>query len=330
MAKERGAALLIVLVMVATLATISVSMVQTVMAARRVAGFNDARGQANWYVQAAEELARVRLGQLIEVTDGKIDRFTPGLNQNLVFPIDGGLIKAVISDETNCFNLNSLAARPVENSDADEASEPTVDPFAFYVELLKSFGIGPNEAERLASTAADWTDIDSDLRPLGAEAGYYASIEQPRSVANTFMVTDQELLDVSGYTPEIYRQIAPYVCAHPNTDIGVFNINTMDERHAPLMVAVFSGQIPTENMMGVMQQQGETIHADVTAFLEHATLAQIAPEFRLTSLLGTGSNYFRLRGEIVYLDSVTRYEAIFEVGENGGANLLRRRLGVDE
>ena len=326
-ASDRGAALLIVLVMVATLATVGISIVQTVIAARRVSSFNDARGQANWYVQGAEALARHRLGQLFELTEGKIDRFTPGLGQELAFPIDGGFIQAEITDDSNCFNLNSLAA---ESQTDDEESTTTVNAFAFYADLLEAMGIGPMEAERLAATAADWIDADSDLRQAGAEAAYYASLETPRSVANTFMVTDRELLDVSGYTPEIYRAIAPFVCAHPDTDIGSFNINTMDERHAPLMGAVFSGQIPTETMMGVMAEQGELVHTDVTAFLEHSTLAQIAPEFRLTSLLSTGSNYFRLRGEIVYLESVTNYEAIFEVEESGEAKLLRRRLGVDE
>lgn len=327
--KDRGAALLIVLVMVATLATISVGIVQTVINARRIAGYNDARGQANWYVQAAEELARVRLGQLAELNETGINRYVPGLGTELSFPIDGGLIKAQIDDASNCFNLNSLAGA---SSDGDEASAATqtVDSYTFYVELLKAMGIGPNEAERLASTAADWVDVDSDLRAFGAEAGLYASALKPRSVANTRMISDRELLDVSGYTPEIYRQIAPFVCARPDTKVGAFNINTMDERHAPLMAAIFTGQIATDVMIGVMEQQGEIVHENVEAFLEHPTLAQVAPEFRSTSLLGTDSKYFRLTGEVVYLDSVTSYEAVLEVEDGGDAKLVRRRLGADE
>ena len=227
-----------------------------------------------------------------------------------------------------------IATEGCYESEDDEAAGPTpqpaVDARKFYVELLKALGFPQGEANRLMSTAADWLDADSNMRPLGAEAGFYAGLPEPRSIGNTFMVTPLELLDVYGYTPEIYRQIAPYVCARPGLQVGSFNVNTMTQRDAPLMVAVYNGQITLESMMAVMRQQSEIEHSDMEAFLSQATLASIDPEQTVTSLLGLRSNYFRLSGEIVYLDSVSSYEAIFQLGEAGQAVLLRRRLGVDE
>tara|TARA_B100000678_G_scaffold291608_1_gene309718 strand:+ start:23564 stop:24580 length:1017 start_codon:yes stop_codon:yes gene_type:complete len=329
---DDGAALLIVLLLVSTLAALSVTVVQTVAASQRMTGYSEARGQAAWYIQGAEQLAQVRLRQLYEMTEGRITRFTPALGIPFRFSIEGGEVRARIEDGSNCFNLNSLA-QPDESED-DEAAGPTpqpaVDARKFYVELLKALGFPQGEANRLMSTAADWLDADSNMRPLGAEAGFYAGLPEPRSIGNTFMVTPLELLDVYGYTPEIYRQIAPYVCARPGLQVGSFNVNTMTQRDAPLMVAVYNGQITLESMMAVMRQQSEIEHSDMEAFLSQPTLASIDPEQTVTSLLGLRSNYFRLSGEIVYLDSVSSYEAIFQLGEAGQAVLLRRRLGVDE
>tara|TARA_Y100000052_G_scaffold21018_1_gene21053 strand:- start:4699 stop:5727 length:1029 start_codon:yes stop_codon:yes gene_type:complete len=329
---ERGAALLIVLLMIATLSVLSVSIVQIVLVSKRSMQLSDAKGQSNWYVLGIEELAKVKLSELWELTQGQVTRYTPGLDIPISFPIDGGNISARIQDRSNCFNLNSLSRPesnlPTGNEEVSANSEAV--PTEVYVDLLEALGVGPQEAIRLMSTAADWVDADSQLRAQGAEAGYYASLRKPRSVANTFMVSPQELLDVSGYTPELYRVLAPLVCAKPDDTIGVFNVNTMDERHAPLMYAVFKGLINVEGMIGVMDQQGDLEHPDVETFLEQPTLAQISSEERLTGLLGTTSKHFRVRGEIAYLDAVSSYEALFEIEDTGKVRLLRHRLGVDE
>lgn len=328
---ERGAALLIVLLMIATLSVLSVSIVQTVLVSKRSLQLSDSKSQINWYVLGIEELARVKLAEMWELTQGKITRYTPGLDIPLAFPIDGGHISARITDASNCFNLNSLSQSEGAASSDDESSIANdAVPSEVYVDLLEALGLGPQEAVRLMSTAADWVDADSQIRAQGAENSYYASLRKPRSVANSYMATPQELLDVSGYTPELYRVLAPYVCVRPNDDIGVFNVNTLNVRHAPLVYSVFKGLINIDGMIGVMEQQGELEHPDVETFLEHPSLAQISTEERLTGLLGTTSKHFRVSGEIAYLDTVSSYEAIFEIEDSGKVVLLRHRLGVDE
>ncbi|MAP95824.1 MAG: hypothetical protein CMK07_12810 [Ponticaulis sp.] len=317
--------MLIVLLLVATLSVLSVSIVQSVMSTTRAMRLSDARGQTGWYVSGAEELARVKLGQLFELTEGRITRYTPGLGVPFSFAIDGGQISVQLEEASNCFNINSLAT----GEDAlAETGGP--DPHVFYTELLTALDFGPNEVNQLVAAAADWVDRDSNLRGTGAEAGYYASLQPPRSPANTDMVSPKELLDVKGYDPEVYRRIAPYVCARPGAEVGVFNINTLTASQSPLLVPVFGGEITTEAMYGIMEQYGELEHPDVTGFLEHPSFAVIATDTILTSVLDMHSSYFRMSGEVVYLDSVTRYEAIFALGDEGRTFLVRRRLGVDE
>jgi general secretion pathway protein K len=76
----------------------------------------------------------------------------------------------------------------------------------------------------------DWLDADSDTRfPNGAEDAYYLKLDAPYRSANRPLSDISELLLVRGVTQEIYRVLAPYLCALPtHTDV---NINT-----APLPV----------------------------------------------------------------------------------------------
>lgn len=321
---DSGAALLVVLLLVATLSVISVSILQTITRSVQVSTVSSSRNQIGWFIRGAEALAAVKIGQLIELTDGEITRFSPGLNQQVIFPVEGGTLLARVEDHSNCFNLNSLAVAE------EEDTELLVSPQDFYTDLLEALGYPVNQANQLMSTAADWVDTDSTQRAYGAESGYYASLSRPRGAANGPMVTPEELLDVRGYTPEIYSVIAPYVCAFPNEEIGIFNVNTMDQNHAPLMYAVFSGQIASESMVGIMQAQGLTEHPDVASFLSNPNLAAIHEDFRHETILSVASNHFRLVGEVVYQETVASYEAIFVTDTTGNVRFIRRRLGVDE
>ena len=320
---ERGAALLIVLLLVATLSVISVGILQTVTRSVQIASLSGARNQVGWFVNGAETLVAQKIRQLAEATEGRITRYSPGLGQDIMFPIDGGNIFARVEDASNCFNLNSLSVDP-------EAESVTVNPHLFYTRMLIALGFPQNQASQLMQVAADWIDSDSTQRAFGAENGYYAALASPRSAANGPVVTSKELLDMRGYTPEIFRVIAPYVCARPDQDIGPFNINTMDQRHAPLMVAVFSGEISIDQMTAIMETQGNGEFPDVETFLTEPSLAAVVPERRLEAVLGTVSNFFRLSGEVVYVDAVTSYEAVFRLGSDNSVRLVRRRIGVDE
>ena len=322
---DTGAALLVVLLLVATLSVVSVGILQTVTRSVQVASMTGARNQIVWYVSGAETLAAQKISQLSELTQGSITRFSPGLGQTIAFPIEGGRLMARVDDATNCFNLNSLG-HEAEDSETTAA----IDAGAFYVELLKALDLPQSDAQQLMQVAKDWIDADSVQQAFGAENGFYASLSQPRSAANGPIVTPAELLDMRGYTPELYRMIAPYVCARPDEAIGVFNINTMDERHAPIMSAVFSGQVGRESMRAIMEAQGDLEFPDVETFLTEPTLAAVAPELRHETLLGTTSKFFRLSGEVVYAEAMTSYEAVFRLGSDNSVQLVRRRIGVDE
>ena len=179
-------------------------------------------------------------------------------------------------------------------------------------------------------STSDWIDTDSAQRPSGAESGYYGSLDTPRAAANGPLISDRELLDIKGYTPEIYRRVAPHVCALPETDIGTFNINTLTMQNSPLLVAVTGGEITLPVVLTFMERQEELQYPDVETFLAEPPLSAINPDSLHGSLLDVTSSVLRLSGEVVYLDSVTSYEAYFRLTESGEVSLIRRRIGADE
>ena len=322
---DTGAALLVVMLLVATLSIMSVGILEIVSRNIRLSALSDARSQSIWFVQGAETLARSRIEQLVQATDGQIGRYAPGLGQPFVFPIDGGQISARIDEASNCFNLNSLG-----QVREGEAADGTIDPEAFYSDLLIALDIPVPLVSELVGSTSDWIDTDSAQRPSGAESGYYGSLDTPRAAANGPLISDRELLDIKGYTPEIYRRVAPHVCALPETDIGTFNINTLTMQNSPLLVAVTGGEITLPVVLTFMERQEELQYPDVETFLAEPPLSAINPDSLHGSLLDVTSSVLRLSGEVVYLDSVTSYEAYFRLTESGEVSLIRRRIGADE
>lgn len=63
----------------------------------------------------------------------------------------------------------------------------------------------PNMTEDVADAILDWIDADEDTRPLGAEAGYYATLRNPYAPRNGPIRTLQELELIAGVRPEYVR-----------------------------------------------------------------------------------------------------------------------------
>src|SRR5690606_34114570 len=60
----------------------------------------------------------------------------------------------------------------------------------------------PYMTEDVADAILDWIDEDDDARPLGAEAGYYATLRNPYEPRNAPIRSLQELELIAGVRPE--------------------------------------------------------------------------------------------------------------------------------
>ncbi|MDD5671847.1 MAG: type II secretion system protein GspK [Candidatus Omnitrophica bacterium] len=93
--------------------------------------------------------------------------------------------------------------------------------------LTRLFQRGANlstqEADAIGESVEDWRDEDDFSNPSGAESRHYKMLSTPYVSKNKDFDVLEELLFVKGITPEIYRQMIPYVTVKGS---GKVNINT--------------------------------------------------------------------------------------------------------
>ena len=212
---QKGAALLIVLVLVATLSFVALGIMErTSLAAARSVNVR-VKMESHWYALGAETLAQTVMEQWrsSEVTR---DHLTDTI---FAEPIENSLddvtIRLALRDETACFNVNSLAADSSNNNRAFGELSPSAKELAL---LVSHLGKSEFEAERIASIITDWIDPDTSRLPRGAEDESYTVLPSPYRAGNRPVAAVSELRAMKDISRDVYRQLKPYLCALPNTE----------------------------------------------------------------------------------------------------------------
>lgn len=234
--RERGAALLSVLLIVAVIAVLAAASLQKLRLATQLAGNAAAIDQARAYAMAAESVALFRIGDLIQRDAAKTTLQGDWAGNEVNFPIDGGIATATLNDGGNCFNLNSL----VEDVDGI-ARVARPDAVAQFERLIVIVGGAAADARRIAIAAADWIDSDTAPLPGGAEDSFYAGAAVPYRTANTLMADVSELRVVAGMSSGLYSRLRPFLCALPVSDLSPINVNTLLPAQAPLLAMLVPG-----------------------------------------------------------------------------------------
>ena len=87
------------------------------------------------------------------------------------------------------------------------------------IEVLRSVGVGAEKAAQLADAIADFIDPDDFRRANGAEKQDYQSLGLYWGPKNGPLEVVEELQQVLGMTPAIYRKVAPLVTTYLVTPI---------------------------------------------------------------------------------------------------------------
>ena len=223
--RERGAALLTVLLLVAVIAVIAATALERLRVSTRLAGNAAALDQARGLAFAAETLATTRITALLSQSPDRVALVGGWSNRPYALPVPGGLATARITDGGNCFNLNGLVVR---TGDTDWTPNPAA--LTQFAQLMRLVNV-PGNPDAIAAAAADWIDTDQDPLPAGAEDANY----QGYRTAGTLMVDASELRAVSGVTPEVYAALRPWVCTLPVAQLSRINVNTLSPEQAPLV-----------------------------------------------------------------------------------------------
>ncbi len=237
---ERGAALVIVLLLVATLSFVLLSLTTIVTTGVRRGANERARTELLWRTLAAERIALSILRKA--ATGGALKSATDegGLySQQLALPIERGEAALRFADASRCFNVNSLIDADFDAVAAEHEA---------FVALLEAIGAGGNEAQSVADAVTDFLDRDNSTQSQGSEDNFYTGLATPFRTAGGPVAAVSELRSIEGITREIYARVSPFVCARAVGQKIDINVNALTPEDAPVVFAAAGGAWPLDDI----------------------------------------------------------------------------------
>jgi general secretion pathway protein K len=319
--RERGAALLTVLLLVAVMSVVTATLLEKLTIATRLTGNAAALDQARAYTISAEALAAARIGDLV-AADPDRTTLAGGWNDTPVpLPIPGGSGTARVTDGGNCFNLNSLVS-------GDDQASLTVRPGGItqFRGLMEVLGIGSNAAVVIAASTADWIDTDDKTQPNGAEDDTYARAAISYRTANHWMAAPSELRAVQGVTPAIYATLRPWICALPTSDLSPINVNTLLPAQAPLLAMLAPEQLSIGEAQRAIAARPLGGYDSTDDFWSSGALegAGVSPTDR--AQIGVRTQWFAVETRVALGGVVSHETALFDARE-APVRLVRRQWG---
>ncbi|WP_423824130.1 type II secretion system minor pseudopilin GspK [Salinisphaera sp. SPP-AMP-43] len=301
--RQRGVALLTAMLIMALAAIISTAMIASMTLAMHRSGNIWNAQQAWWYGIGIENWLGTQLRE--DARHSKIDTLKEAWAQPVDYlPIDGGSISGQIVDLQGRFNLNNLALGNAESSTAQ------------FVRLIEAVSDTDEiTARTIAQATRDWIDDDiQPARPYGAEDDYYLGLSPAYRTGNTLMVSPSELRAVRGMTPQLYRRLAPYICALPTAT--AINVDTAG---APVLQSLLP-DLPDNSGQQLAAARQDSPWESTQAFLQADAVAG-QPAKGISIAVST--DYFLVSGRISVGNSATQFYAVLHRSGNGAVEVVR-------
>jgi general secretion pathway protein K len=324
--RERGAALLTVLMLVAVIAVIAGGALERLRISTRLAANAGAGEQARAYAYAAEALALSRVSDQLGRDRSKVSLAGGWSDRPFGLPLaGGGYAVARVSDGGNCFNLNALVVIDPTTSVGYRSNGETR---LVFVRLMRLVDIPVQSAETIAASAADWIDTDQDQQAGGAEDPVYQARETPYRTPGTMMTDPSELRAVNGMTPEIYAKLRPWVCALPKATMSIINVNTLQPEQAPLVAMLLPDTLSVQGARQALLQRPEQGFAGTDGFWNRVSLGGGGADLGGKSRTGVTTTWFKLAIDVRMGDTVIEEHALIDANRLP-AQLAARQWGED-
>ena len=271
---ERGAALIIVLGLVAVISGWAATATYEDMLSMRRAENMQVSTKAALACLSALELAKAALRD--DVNHSKTDNLEEDWAQATPpFPVDDGLVSGEIIDVNRYFNLNSIV---------DHDGKASVE----MIEVAKRLFALKNLDADLVNVLVDWLDVDDiPYGPSGMEdSSYY---DKDYRVKNAHLDRWQELYFLEGFDAKVLHtlQDVAVVWALPKGGYSLININTVEPD-------VLQAMFPNMTSNDVQIVTDGRPYSDINA-LKNSTWAQGIKAQKMFSYLSVLSDGFMVR-----------------------------------
>jgi general secretion pathway protein K len=322
---SRGAALVIVLFIVALAAILAVEMSANLMVQVQKSTNLQGHQQAKWYAYGAEELA---IKALIQSKKNDPDKTT--LDQvwaqqgDVPYPVDNGTLSGKIIDLQACLNLNALAIAP----DVNSASKTNPAHKALFALLENIEDLPADESEEaMADSVFDWLDENSITYRSGAEEGEYLSRDFPYMTANSLFASTSELRLVKGFNPLVMDKVLPYVCVIPGSTLLSININTIAPEQALILSALID-KLSLSGAEAVIAARPQTGFDNKEAFFEQVQQQGGQNVKAVENVFSINSEYFKLQTQANFVDLRFSMTTLLHAKESEVTILARKFGGV--
>lgn len=276
--RERGVALLTILIMVVLATILAMTILKSQQANLDETKLLLRQNQSLMYAQSAEYFFSELLIQ--DAKDNQIDHLSENWAQPFpMFPVEDGFVSGQIIDQQSKFNLNSLL------KEDGSRNEPAI---AFFQAILLRLNFDPN----LVEAVIDWQDADEEtVGAMGAENSYYQGLKDGYLASNLPFTSVQQLQFVRGFKGDPYRLLQPYLTALPSRTTSM-NLNTVD----PFLLSCLSPQLDYINIANTLVQRRNNLEffnsIEELWELDSFSRIETAERDKFNTLFGASSAYF--------------------------------------
>ena len=321
--RQQGVALIVVLLLLAVMVSLAATMSERLFVNFKRAENQLSHQQAYWYSLGVEALARYGIQESYKDTD-TINMSQPWALKEQVYPLDYGTAAGHIRDMQSCFNLNVLASVKPNTSGNGKPYLVTV-----WQNLLQELGVDNYQAEVIADSTWEFLDADDRAESVnGVEDGTYESLKPSYLAPNGLMADASELRAVYQVDNKVMKQVKPVVCALPYDDWRL-NVNTVDEKGAAILVALFSPHLSQSDAKELIADRPFDGWGAVDDFLAESVIASIDESVRKTAkgYLSVDSKYFELDAQVEVNESRVRVRSLLYSKNREDVTVVRRRFG---
>lgn len=295
LAKQRGVALLVVLILLVMMSALAAKMSQQFCRNLQKTHYQVSQQQLRWAMQAQEKEVKTRL-QVDASGESKPLDPEGEWHQPLQTRGEDYTVTGQVEDAQDCFNVNNLladaptAGQPAgalpEKSRAEQSME----------QLLTDGGIGQHQAEEIYTQLMDYLDGDGTTVKGGAETDTWAGLQPARQPANQMMTNIAEIKLLPAFPAAAWPKVSKLLCALPDSASKV-DVNTLRPDRAAVLAALFPGKITADDAARAIAARPEAGWESGEAFSQ--ALEQLFPQLKddlpqVAQQIAVNSRYFRV------------------------------------